>query len=273
MNIRTGASLRFCVFLTEQLEGSGYYKQFHRLIESTFSQNGNQPVVILAHSLGGLVSHYFLTELVSQDWKDKYVAQYITVASVWAGAVKVLHGIVSGETDGMFPFMAQYQIRVAERSFPSEYWLAPRPVAKAWPKEQVLFSTPLHNYTAYDLPELMRDLGSSETNLWSMYNGVTSALSRGLPPPNIRTLCIAGSGIKTDSLYTYTDQFPNGSEHTGYSEGDGSVNINSARSCRTWIGNPKYPVKYQEVEGVEHVALLSNPQVIALLEQVIMKGI
>ena len=261
------------VFFTEQLEHNGYYKQFHWLIESTFSQNGNQPVVILAHSLGGLVSHYFLTKLVSQEWKDKYVAQYITVASVWAGAVKVLLGVVSGETDGLFPFMAQYQIRVAERSFPSEYWLAPRPVANAWPKDQVLLSTPLRNYTAYDLPKLMQDLDSTETtDLWSMYNGVASALSSGLPPPNVRTLCIAGTGVKTDSLYVYTDKFPNGSEHTSYSDGDGSVNINSARSCKTWIGNQKYPVKYQELNGVEHVALLSNPQVIALLEQAIMKG-
>ena len=194
------------------------------------------------------------------------------MAAVWAGTVKVLHGIVSGETDGIFPFMTQYKIRVAERSFPSEYWLVPRPVAEAWTKDQVLFSTPQHNYTAYDLPELIRDLDSSGTNLQSMYNGVMSALGKGLPPPNVRTLCIAGTGIKTDGLYIYTDKFPNGNAHTRYSEGDGSVNINSARSCRIWIGNQNYPVRYQELEGVEHVAMLSNPQAIFLLEQAVMKG-
>ena len=257
--------------LTEQLEMNGYYKQFRLLIESTFSNNGNQPVVIIAHSLGGLVSHHFLTKLVSQEWKDKYVAQYITMASVWAGTVKVVHGIVSGETDGVFPFMTRYKIRTAERSFPSQYWLAPHPNVEAWPKDQVLFSTPQRNYTAYNLAELMQVLDSSGTHLWSKYNGVTSASGKGFPPPDVRTLCIAGTGIKTGELYIYTDKFPNGSVHTRYGKGDGSVNINSARSCKAWVGNQKYPVEYKELEGVEHVEMLSNLQAIALLDQAIMK--
>lgn len=258
-------------FLLDQLQNNGYYKELQSLIESTSSQNGNGPVVIVAHSLGALVSHYFLTELVSQQWKDKYISQYITMAAVWAGAVKVLHGVVSGETDGLFPFMANHMIRVNERSFPSEYWLVPRPIAGVWTEDQVLFSTPEQNYSAFDLPRLMRDLDSGGTSLQSMYSGVMAALDKGFPPPNVPTLCIAGTGIKTPDSYVYTEKFPNGSEQIHYGDGDGSVNINSVRSCRTWIGYQQYPVTYQELEGVEHVAMLSDQQTIKLLEKAIMK--
>ena len=40
----------------------GYYARLQRLIEGAVAQNG-EPCIIVAHSMGGLVGHYFLTNV------------------------------------------------------------------------------------------------------------------------------------------------------------------------------------------------------------------
>ena len=40
---------------------AGYFEHLRQLIEGAVAQN-SEPAIIIAHSMGGLVSHYFLTE-------------------------------------------------------------------------------------------------------------------------------------------------------------------------------------------------------------------
>ena len=224
---------------------------------------------MVVHSLGSLVSHHFLTEIVSEEWKDTYISQYITLAAVWAGAVKVLHGVVSGETDGIFPFMSDKKIKVDERSFPANYWLTPRTVKGVWSKNQSLIQTPYQNYSAYDLGSLMVDLRIQY--LSSMYNGVTSSVGQDLVPPNVTTLCIYSKGIQTPNSYIYGERFPNGDyKKVLYGDGDGTVNLNSLRSCQNWIGAQSHLVTYLELDQVKHLAIVSDEEVLNVIERAIL---
>lgn len=51
--------------------------------------NGNTPVTLVAHSMGGPMSLIML-QRQSQKWKDKYVNALITLSAVWAGSVKAV---------------------------------------------------------------------------------------------------------------------------------------------------------------------------------------
>ena len=44
----------------------GYFAHLQQLIEGAVAQN-NEPCIILAHSMGGLVGHYFLTQARPQS--------------------------------------------------------------------------------------------------------------------------------------------------------------------------------------------------------------
>ncbi|XP_050407578.1 phospholipase A2 group XV-like isoform X2 [Patella vulgata] len=72
-----------------------YFIRLKNLIEDTYIMNNNTPVVLLAHSLGGCVSLYFLNNQ-SQSWKDKYISKYVTVSVPWGGTIKSLLLFTSG---------------------------------------------------------------------------------------------------------------------------------------------------------------------------------
>lgn len=51
--------------------------------------NNNEPVTLIAHSMGGPMSLIFL-QRQTQKWKDKYINSLISLAAVWGGSVKAL---------------------------------------------------------------------------------------------------------------------------------------------------------------------------------------
>jgi len=76
-------------------EMSAFVDNLQQLIVSTYEENGHQPVILLAHSMGNLYLHYLLTHQ-SQKWKDKYIRSFISLAGPWGGAVKSVRLEISG---------------------------------------------------------------------------------------------------------------------------------------------------------------------------------
>ena len=55
------------------------------LIEETYECNDNSRVTVLSHSLGCLYTLWFLNQK-SQEWKDKFILNWIPIAGVFGGA-------------------------------------------------------------------------------------------------------------------------------------------------------------------------------------------
>ena len=53
-----------------------------------YETNDGVPAVIVAHSLGCLMMSTFFSRQ-SEEWKSKYVDSYMSIAGVYAGALKV----------------------------------------------------------------------------------------------------------------------------------------------------------------------------------------
>ena len=66
------------------------------MIESTYLNNGKEPVILIAHSMGSPMTLYFLNRK-TQAWKDKYVKAYITMAGVWGGTVRAMKVFALGK--------------------------------------------------------------------------------------------------------------------------------------------------------------------------------
>ena len=155
-----------------------------------YGTNGNRKVTIVVHSMGGPVSLYFLTRVVSQEWKDTYIHSYVTLAGAWSGGNEILATLVSGPTTNG---IIQRQIGVDElrnlsRTFPSYYLLIPR--AAVW-NDTVLVVTPSRNYTANDYQQLFADAGYPQG-----YTQFTE-IDMLRPAPNVPTYCFYGLGVDT----------------------------------------------------------------------------
>lgn len=59
-----------------------FHSNFKKLVETTYSENGNEAVTLISHSYGCPVTLYFLS-LQSQGWKSKYLKQWITLSGIF----------------------------------------------------------------------------------------------------------------------------------------------------------------------------------------------
>ena len=217
-----------------------------------YKQNGNIKVTLLAFSMGGPVSHYFLTNIVNQEWKDTYIHSYIPVVASWSGnnhLPDLLH-------PPAFSYLSYFPVQVSteelfklSRSYASEYWLSPR--EPVW-KDTILISTPTKNYTASDYEELFTDVGYPQ--------GYTqfSDFDVDWPAPNVPTYCFYSLGSPTRLTYVYGDGFPNAQPtQIIYGDGDGVVNKPSLEVCLQWA-NSSYPFNSSVIPGRDHLSIVSD---------------
>lgn len=84
----------FCSVLLD--ENGEYFVRLKALVEETYRINDNQPVIILAHSMGGPMSLHFLHSQ-SQSWKDQHIRALVALSGAWGGSVKALKVFAVGK--------------------------------------------------------------------------------------------------------------------------------------------------------------------------------
>ena len=268
--IRFGTTFNFFWFLllihsADQYVAQGYYTNLQKLIETTYANNNYQKVVLIAHSMGAPTSLFFLTKLVSQEWKDTYIRDYITISGVWHGTAKSAKAFASGDNEGIW-IVPQGEGRSSSRTYPSNAWLLPFP-SDTWTKEDVIIITPKRNYTAWDYKDLFDDLDYPRG--FDMFNEI-SGLTGGLPPPNITLHCLYGAKVNTPLQFIYSNgEFPDHQPKTINGDGDGSVNLKSLMACKRWQKQQAYNVTLLGFPGVEHVHTIKNADVINYVDNVV----
>lgn len=70
-------------------ENQEFFVQLKKLIEDTYQENNQTSVMIVAHSMGGPMSLFFLN-MQTQEWKDKYIKSLVTLSGVWGGSMKAV---------------------------------------------------------------------------------------------------------------------------------------------------------------------------------------
>ena len=253
----------FLIIVVVGLESNGYYAKLKDLIEEMYTSYNN-PVTIIVHSMGGPVSLYFLTQVVTQDWKDTYIKQYITLSAVWAGSIKSARSIVSGDNEGIILDRPIWG-RASQRTFQTTLWLLP-PAGDVWGPNDTIVYAPTGEYSAYDYDKLMTDVGYA--NGPAMYRLVKDKTSE-FPAPNVTTYCFYGLGKETPyKLHYDSHNFPDSPPKVTTIDGDGTVPNISLTVCGRWSKQQVYPVTLRSFSPVEHVHMLRNDGVISAIDEV-----
>ena len=102
-------------------EQSEYFDALKNLIEQTYELNGQQKVILIVHSLGGLMTLAMLHKQ-DQKWKDKYIKLVVSLAGAWGGSTKAIKVFAIGMTNiySMYTFFSIFNITV-NFSSPSQY--------------------------------------------------------------------------------------------------------------------------------------------------------
>lgn len=242
----------------------GYFDNVKKLAEDMYNDY-HHPITLIVHSMGGPISLYFLTQVVSEEWKQQHIKQYISLSSVWAGAIVSVQSIISGDNEGIV-IDKQIWGRATARSYQTSLWLLPPP-GDIWGKDQVLAYTPQGNYTAYDYQKLFKDLKLEHE--WEKYQLVLDATSH-FPPPNVTTYCYYGLGKDTPfQLHYSAKNYPDSPPDITTCDGDGTVPVVSLTVCERWKTQQPFKVYTKGFSPVEHVHMLKNEGVIDAVTEII----
>ena len=242
-----------------------------------YRENNNTNVTIVVHSMGGPVSLYFLTSgIVTQEWKNTYIANYITLSGAWSGANEAIMAEISGidpiPDSGFWKYIRRFIGRHLEkllhpiiRSMQSTVWMLPR--ASIW-NDTILVQTPTRNYTAIDYQDLFRDIGQEQ--LFTMYNGIKS-INPDFPAPNVSTHCFYGIGLPTPQNFVYSESFPEGAMSDPQilmGDGDGTVNLPSSEICLRWQSS-RFLFQTETFPGVNHHEMITNDAVLQKIGKIV----
>ena len=225
--------------------------------------------------MGGPVTLYFLTRVVGQEWKDRYINAFVPLSGAWGGSNSVLQYEISGmdlstalsacpsaQSVIIFPTFVS-NLRSALRSLESMSWMLPEP--SLW-GDTVLVTTPNRNYTAHDYKALFMDIGHPQG--YDMYQGIVS-LNQDYPSPGVPTHCFYGIGVGTPVNFVYDNGFPNANPTSvTCGNGDGSITLDSSRICLQWAGS-NVSFTSRTFEGTTHVGMVSNKTVLEALAEIV----
>ena len=236
---------------------------FAALIERMYRENGNTKITLIVDSQGGPVSLYFLTNLVTQDWKDTYIRTYVPMAAAFAAGSHIIHILLSGPvilTDTALD--NNIDNRAVDRTLPAVYWLLPH--ASVW-EDTVLVATPTRHYTASDYEQLFIDAGYPQG--YEQYKISEDDLK--VSAPNVPTHCIYGLGFPTPLLFIYDSGFPDKRPVVVYGDGDSVVNVQSLETCLRWADSG-YPFNSTVFQGVgSHNGVVTDVEVLETIGRIV----
>ena len=113
----------------------GYFTNTMKKVEEMYEMNGGMPVVLVCHSLGCRVAHYFLDFAFARDesWCEKYIHTYMPVGAPHLGAPFAFRGLVSGDKMGLDAFLTDSEVLTMIRTLGSIPWLIPSDIPSSSP--------------------------------------------------------------------------------------------------------------------------------------------
>jgi len=165
-----------------------------KLKEVVDRENGNVRISLVAHSMGGLVSRYYLESGVyngAREWK--VVSDLITIATPHRGAAVALP-VVAGREKRLFLSAIQVKKLCDDPRYPGAYELLPRkgePVV--W--DGTGMSPGINTVDIYD-PKIASRLEISAVNL-AKASDFHARLDAGMRPEHVNYFCFSGTQEET----------------------------------------------------------------------------
>lgn len=244
-------------------ENKQFFIDFKKLVEDTYSENGNEKVILIAHSMGGPMMLYFLNSQ-SQDWKDKYIKSFVTLNAVWGGSMKAIKVYAIGDDLGSY-ILRESVMKLEQITSPSLAWLLPSP--SYWNSDEVLVQTDKKNFTLSNLKDFFYGIGFPDG--WEMKLD-TDPYKQNFKAPGVEVHCLYGIQMNTvERLYYKPGTWLDGYPSLIYGNGDGTVNLRSLEGCLSWKKQQKQPVYSMRFPKVEHLSILQDKDVLRYIANLV----
>lgn len=213
--------------------------------------------MLVCHGCGCFYTYYFLMNQPI-EWKAHFVRGMVSIGTPWGGLFPAMFSYLGSDDDMMTKTVPA--IRYAERTFSLNAFQLPHP---SYFGNEVLIQTVFRNYTAMDYRDIFAGLGYPNAyNMWVD----SSKIMADFKHPEVDVFCLSGIGFKTMESVTYKKAIDVSDEKAIkkrakrrliYGNGDGRVNLKSARRCLQWQNNYGHKFHYTEFSS-KHDELLKD---------------
>lgn len=250
-----------------------YFEDLQGLVEKTYDENGQTPVHLAGHSLGGILALKFLNTYKKDNdaWKQKYIQSFTSISAPFLGAPKALKTMLSGDNLGVSIVKNAYIAQLTS-SYSCMLWMMPHVHADNQTVE------PLNHVSNY-----IKYAGQQYNNTAPAIQGLFSAFKRDLnlmkafekqiyplydmSHPRVNINCAYGYNVGTEVGYDYKD-----TKHQpiiNYANGDGTVPIDSLTFCEQWGNEPSFDLNIMEFEYATHEGILQDSRFLRWLSQTV----
>ncbi|KAF8701829.1 hypothetical protein HU200_033151 [Digitaria exilis] len=198
------------------------------LVEHASRKNGGKPVIFVSHAFGGYLALEFLSRS-PLSWRQRLIKHYLMLSRGDGGDVVILRTIASANAG---PSSNVLFYANTSRSFAS-------PLA-ALASPRVFGHAPLvvtrdKNYSAFELSDLLSDLGFSDVAPRYLRRALPVTL--GIRAPLVLTTTVVGVGLPSPVRLTYWDGDFGKVPQVANDDGDGFMNFEVVSASRTVIDN------------------------------------
>lgn len=206
-----------------------YCKQLKEMVEAIYEKCGEK-VTIMGYSGGCYAIQYFITETVTQEWKDKYVAKLLMCAPSYPGGLSAPE--LAWMKTGLFPHSDSESLRRFYSRLPTLY--------SHMPNKHVYADTPIikgpkgESATAADLRKFLDEhdkLDDQSRLIWDYCEPRTA--SKQLVDPGVDVVFLINTALDTRVTLNFNESWDE--FHYEYSKGDGVIGRDGLYwGCEHW---------------------------------------
>ena len=246
-----------------------YYPMLKDLIEHAFNSNNKQKVTLYTISAGSMALHTFLTEHVSQEWKNQYILKIIIHGPSFSGAFDAFDAMWTGNLAYMPSSLESDQMKHMVKSIPTMQ--AHLFKSKVFEDNVFVYGPNGEKYTAKDLPNLILEHNKIPINHQKIFEYSTKYIKKDLIDPGVPTYLLYNSQINTPR----TIHFLNGWDKPFTilnGKGDGTVLSDGFKyPCYKW--NDSHALICHDIyidnDKYNHANQLQNPEVLDLVFKIV----
>lgn len=219
------------------------------LVEKYVRFNGRL-AILMGHGFGSVLINLFLNNM-SKEWKDEYIAAFITVSGSFGDVPKALRVLLSG--DVLPEKTEQDLIRTGLFGASALHAMIPSVAPSLGP----VVEYDNQKFSAKDIQRLVSIAGEALYNEQAaeICNIVRSMKEKSLMNPGTNVHIFTGSGLDTENFYVYKDILGDPVKTT-YIDGDGTVPSSSLNIPVSWRSMQSNPVTYKTYIRSEHSRIL-----------------
>jgi len=168
-----------------------FWTNLSLLCQQAYSMNGNTPVVLVGHSLGGFMIQRFLTQHSTPEWRQQYIDSAILSAPSFGGSGLAFQSLVTGELPLLGVFISD-RVKPAVRSIGALHAQMPNHPCNG--NATLGYDTDGTPLTAADFPRVLERLGLIDKDIFDLSKNEPAVLPE---QPDVPVAIVYNSEIQT----------------------------------------------------------------------------